>query len=404
MLRYLLVVFIACLCSSNVFAINIKCSGGSPLESFTMPVQNLSVTSGGEGDTAAYSKLATWSFFRWSGNAQCDMSSAYSVNTIGYVVPYNGKQPTLYNGEWVFPTSEESVGISFKVAMGNAATPVNPVGTSANYTILNAGGMGTEYRWTSLSYNALSVQATLWKIPPSNGGTHLPINGLITFTGPVLNVLLNIPPGNTMLPPPPNNGYDADFPTGWLIMSKQFNGSLTAYPGTCNFMRKTVPMGSHDINNSLSDWKDATFTLQCPKAYGYNSTYSINSANAISGTTTITPNKGLVLTVMPRTSEVGTNNGVIALDSGSTATGFGIQLAWGTTSQSTGTTPVSPVKFNQPLDPGTIAATGYTTKTYSSSSTPTTETIKMAARYIRTTGAVSAGSANSSIEIVASYN
>ncbi len=397
-------IFILVTTLSSVSAINIQCSGGSALETFQMPVQNLSVTSGGEGNTTAYSKLATWSFFRWSGNAQCNMGSAYSVNTIRYVVPYNGKQPTLYNGEWIFPTSEESVGISFKVAMGSAATPVNPIGTSANYTILNAGGLGTQYRWTSLSTNALSVQATLWKIPPSNGGTHLPINGLITFNGPVLNVLLNIPPGNTMLPPPPNNGYDAAFSTGWFIMSKQFNGSLTAYPGTCNFTHKTVPMGSHDVGDSLSAWKDAAFTLQCPKAYGYNSTYSINSANAISRTATTTPNIGLVLTVMPRTREVGTNNGVIALDSGSTATGFGIQLAWGTTSQSTGTTPVSPVKFNQPINPGAIAATGYTTKTYSSSSTPTIETIKMTARYIRTTGAVSAGSANSAIEIVASYN
>ncbi|MGK9176094.1 hypothetical protein KXR87_23305, partial [Yokenella regensburgei] len=307
-----------------------------------MPVQNLPITSGGEGNTAGWSKLATWSFFRWSGNAQCDMSSAYSVNTVGYVVPYNGKQPTMYNGVWIFPTSEASVGISFKVAMGNAATPTSSIGTSANPTVLNAGGMGTQYRWTSLSYNALSVEATLWKIPPSNGGSELPINGLVTFTGPTMNVILDIPPGNTMLPPPPNNGYDPAYPTSWFIMSKQFNGSLTAYPGTCNFALKKVDMGKHDVGVSVSDWKDATFTLQCPKAWGYNPVYSLNSSNAISGITANTPNKGLVLTVLPRTSEVGTNSGVIALDSGSTATGFGIQLAWGATSQSTGLTPGSP--------------------------------------------------------------
>ena len=191
------------------------------------------------------------------------------------------------------------------------------------------------------------------------------------------------------------------------MQSKTFSGSITVYPGTCNFTHKTVQMGKHDAGMETSGWKDASFTLQCPKAYGYNPVYSLNTSNAISGATANTPNKGLVLTVQPRTSEIGTNRGIIALNSASTAQGFGIQLAWGPTSQSTGITPVSPVKFNQPVDPGAIAATGYTTKTYTSSSTPTTETIKMSARYIRTaTGAdpVSGGEANSSIEILASYN
>lgn len=401
---FLWMMLISVLFSSNIFAANVKCTGGKLLENVTLPVQNLSVTSSGSGNPSAYSKLATWSFFRYGGGAECWPSPGITMQTRGYVEPYNGKQPKLSDeGQWIFPTSQEGIGISFKVAMGNSPSPSMPIGTSADSAMLNGGGVTGYYHWTSISDNGLTVEATLWKMPATDGGANLPVNGQIQFSGPTTYVVLVVPAGSSLTPTPPNNGTAA-YPNSWVIMSKQFDGSLTVYPGTCNFAHKTVQMGKHDAGGATSDWHDASFTLQCPKAYGYNSAYSIKSDNTINGTASNTPNKGLVLTVLPRTNEVGSNNGVIELDSSSTATGFGIQLAWGGTSQSTGASPASPVKFNQPVNPGSISQTGYITKSYSSGSTPTTEIINMAARYIRTTGTTSAGTANSAVEIVASYN
>ncbi|MGK9175498.1 hypothetical protein KXR87_20150, partial [Yokenella regensburgei] len=258
------------------------------------------------------------------------------MQTVTYIEPYNNKQPLSYSGIWIFPTSVNGVGISFKTGL---SSPGYQTGTKDSPAIIHPGGATSYYHWTSLSDNPLAAEITLWKIPASGGGSEIPLSGALQFTGPTLYEVVNVPPGNSLTAP--DNGTSA-YSNSWVMQSKAVSGALTVYPGTCNFALKKVDMGKHDAGVSVSDWKDATFTLQCPKAWGYNPVYSLNSSNAISGTSANTPNKGLVLTVLPRTSEVGTNSGVIALDSGSTATGFGIQLAWGATSQSTGLTPGSP--------------------------------------------------------------
>ncbi|XWJ90435.1 fimbrial protein [Phytobacter ursingii] len=401
---YFLFIILAGLYGKNVHALTVTCTGGSTMQSVTLPVQSRSVTASGEGDPSGFTKLSTWDYFRWSGSgAKCNIDGNLSITTVTYIKPYNNKQPVFHNGIWIFPTSVNGVGLSFKTGL---SSPVHQTGTKdGGPATIHPGAPVNSYHWTSLGDNPLAAEITLWKMPVSSGESEIPASGVLQFDGPELYEVVNIPPGNNLAATSSNNGISA-YSNSWLMQSKTFSGSVTVYPGTCNFTHKTVQMGTHDASVTTSAWKDASFTLQRPKSYGYNPVYSLNYSNAISAASANTPNKGLVLTVLPRTSEIGANRGIIALNSTSTAQGVGIQLAWGPTSQSTGITPVSPVKFKQPVDPGAIAATGYTTKTYSSTK-PTTETIKMSARYIRTaTGAepVSGGEANSSIEILASYN
>lgn len=177
--------------------------------------------------------------------------------------------------------------------------------------------------------------------------------------------------------------------------------TTSVYSGTCEFVdaSKTVQMGKRNIPANAAEgygspWVDASFQLRCPDAWGYYSNPS--------SPTTITRNSAVMVTVKPRDGVVNASKGIFKLD-GSGAQGVGIQLAWGDYG-SQGETPAKPVQLNTPTNASGISS-NFAAGPYAKGSNAVSGdgTIKMAARYIRTTGTVQPGPANGLVEILANY-
>ena len=101
---------------------------------------------------------------------------------------------------------------------------------------------------------------------------------------------------------------------------------------------------------------------------------------------------------------VDANRGIIALD-GTGAQGYGIQLAWGDYTTQNSQEPLNPVVLNSYVAANTL------NPNFSADDTPvggngfhgSDNTIKMAARYIRTAGNSAPGPANAVVQVIANY-
>jgi hypothetical protein len=72
----------------------------------------------------------------------------------------------------------------------------------------------------------------------------------------------------------PSDQSSFPMPRSFNITSATVSGSISFVPGTCNFTNKTVEMGTYtrsELANN-SPWVNASFTLNCPEAWGYGST------------------------------------------------------------------------------------------------------------------------------------
>lgn len=290
----------------------------------------------------------------------------------------------------------------------NAPIPVYP-------TIMQMSGSITNFTGSVGFGGWLFIK--LWKIPgeisAGNAGT-----GVLSFTGPthhqgavtlrsgdsVINSDMSYsPPGST---------------TFWSLSSRQLIGSATFYRGTCELAGgdKTVQMGNYEYDDrtGYSDWKDASFSLKCPNAYGFggavtNSQVVSNATKVVGGTITANTvkNANLTIAVVPRTQIITTSDrgvpigGTVALDSAG-AKGYGVQLAWGNYA-TLGATPANPVVFNTPILASTLNS-AYASGAYALGAAMPSSVIQMGARYIRTSNDSGPGEANTSVEIIANYN
>lgn len=177
--------------------------------------------------------------------------------------------------------------------------------------------------------------------------------------------------------------------------------STSLYSSTCEFVNasKTVQMGTHNMHSSTAQgagtpWVDASFQLRCSNAWGYGAdTTDLNN---------LTKNNTVKVTVHPLDGFSNANQGIIKLD-GSGAQGVGVQLAWGDYSTQ-GTTPGNPVKLDTPTDANTLSS-NFAAGPYAIGGNAVSGdgSIKMAARFIRTSGTFSPGQANAKVEILANY-
>ncbi len=173
------------------------------------------------------------------------------------------------------------------------------------------------------------------------------------------------------------------------------------YSSTCEFVNasKTVQMGTHNMHSSTAQgagtpWVDASFQLRCSNAWGYGAdTTDLNN---------LTKNNTVKVTVHPLDGFSNANQGIIKLD-GSGAQGVGVQLAWGDYSTQ-GTTPGNPVKLDTPTDANTLSS-NFAAGPYAIGGNAVSGdgSIKMAARFIRTSGTFSPGPAKAKVEILANY-
>jgi hypothetical protein len=163
-----------------------------------------------------------------------------------------------------------------------------------------------------------------------------------------------------------------------------------------------------------TEWKDASFKLTCADGYGYGGAYNTNQTNPYAYPYSISPagsysannikNGRVQINIVPYTGVVDANKGIIALD-GTGAQGYGIQLAWGDYSSQTSGEPAKPVMLNTPIDANKLNA-GFRagdTPLGGNGFSGTDNTIKMAARYVRTTGATASGEANAVVQVIANY-
>ncbi|NBJ36118.1 type 1 fimbrial protein [Serratia fonticola] len=178
----------------------------------------------------------------------------------------------------------------------------------------------------------------------------------------------------------------------------KFQGQLTVTAQTCTTPDVNVNLGSYDTRQyftrqgATTPWVDASITLtNCPTFYGYynaaNSTlmfdYSIGSGQVANST-----NNSIGVRLTPTTSVIDAANGIMAIDSTvpGAASGVGIQLGWGNSSQ-------TPTLFNFAAEQSV---------TLPKDGSPTIR-VPLAARYIQTASGTSPGNANGKVTFTINY-
>jgi type 1 fimbria pilin len=319
------------------------------------------------------------------------------INYVFYY-PQHAMPAGTVSGSVIYPTDVPGIGISIDD------------GSGLHYQV---------YPWYQGDVGAYNGDADfiipgevkLWKIPGK-----LPVtSGSVNITGPEVGVVYsNIAGGYTMASQSPGRIVNFAGGTGYLAGSRILHATLMIQPGTCNIEGDDVKvdMGVYDGSDGHSVWKDARFKLVCPDGMGYNgsatSDYVVNAPYSIDPNATIAPNNmknGRVqISIVPYTEVLDANKGILALD-GTGAKGYGIQLAWGDYSNQNNAEPATPVILN------TYVAANSLNSAFLAGDTPLggngfsgeDNSIKMAARYVRTTGETAPGPANAIVQVVANY-
>lgn len=313
-------------------------------------------------------------------------NAAITANTLTNVL---GSADSSQSGYLIFPTNINGIGISVNGASaGNAAIPAWP-----SYQVASTSSMGNTWRHQN-------VVIRIWKIPGDIPDSASPVG----VVGPT--VLQGIMPASTSdyLNPTTMTADRALSSNFWIISQRNLMGTANYYIGTCNLKKanQTVLLGKHFNFNRFSEWRDASFDVECPaKAWGYGGNNSVNSGKN-------NPNRAPSIKVIPYSATIVSDylanplDGTIALDAGG-ALGYGVQLAWGDYStQGTGVNPAKPVTFNILISLNSLVA-GYPATITPIGSTAKPATIKMAARFIQTEAVPQAGPARAAIEVIVNY-
>lgn len=302
----------------------------------------------------------------------------------------------------IYPTNVPGIGISINEITNGRNVPLEPYPLFDSFNTVYSAGWGF---WVNIKF---------WKIPGKIPMT----SGSVTIDGPEVGIMLsNIGGGFIMKSNSLDRIYDFDGGTGYLAGSRILHATLIFQPGTCNIEGDNirVNMGSYSSGSSArGPWKDASFKLLCPDAYGYGGGYDTNETEqytqpynispAGSITSNTTKNGQVKISVVPYTEVIDANKGIIALD-GTGAKGYGVQLAWGDYSMQNLVIPNNPVVLNSYIDVNLLNS-GFRagdTPIGGNAFTGADNTIKMSARYIRVAGNVESGAANAAVEVIATY-
>ena len=313
--------------------------------------------------------------------------------TYMYFTLFTQAQPIEKHGDdFIYSTNIPGIGISIEESQVHTSAQPYP---SVIYWGATSEGYGF---WATVKF---------WKIPGNIPMT----NGPFTVTGPEAGIVYKY------------SGYsftssESDRITSdslsYITSSKILTLTMMFQPGTCNIEGDNIKVNIGDYvgGNSYSEWKDANFKLVCQNGMGYNGRVSsgdeYNNPTGLSPSAEVTANNKMngrvQISVVPYTEVIDANRGIIALD-GTGATGYGIQLAWGDYSTQSSTEPTNPVILNSYVDANSLNS-GFgagDTPIGGNAFTGTDNTIKMAARYIRTTGKAAPGPANAVVQVIANY-
>lgn len=367
---------------SSTYARTVTCTGGRDPISFSVPADK--ITAGLSGNTTTYRELYSISTDFNNSNSTCKASaSGAKLGWLEYAYSTSGKEPVLVGSDYIFPTKIDGIGISFydtNVTQRSIGSFTTGAVNRATWNLTT-----NNYTWQA----NFSIKIKLWKIPGKFNPAQFNSSGMLEFDDiKIVQALQITSSGDTWAADQPNRG-PSPLPGSWTTNEVSITGGVNVWPGTCDFADQKINLGKYNmaqVSNS-TPWKDISFTINCPPAWGYGG-----------GLTTKKNTSGIILTVYERTGIEDAARGIIKLRPGG-AEGYGIQLACNTAaSQPVTGDPGSANKivFNQPKV--------ITTTNYGNTGQPTTQLINMAARYIRTSGDAKAGLADGAIEIVASYN
>ncbi|MEI2265566.1 fimbrial protein [Erwinia sp. CGal63] len=356
--------------SQQSFAFSCKLMPNLGVMNFTMPLQGGNIT---VGPDVSNGTIIYRQYFKPSRETQISCED----NTISY-------QPTI---SWYYSNNPNpvsnwsdgtfSVGKVYETGIPGVGIAIYTYDKPARYTV------PFDYQAWQKEY---STSGTLWR---AQGGFEFDVVLIKTGT---------ISPGTLSGAQLPTVKYDfkAQSITPINLGSLSFSGALNIVSQTCQTPDVIVPMGSYDVGRyftgtgKTTEWKDATIKLiNCPRFYGTlndsRNTWTSNDGSSALGTFT---NNVLNLVLSPNTSIIDSANGILGLKTGSdSATGIGIQMAYGTTSD---TSPPL-VDFSN-------------SKNYvMQSDTATTQSMPLIARYIQTDSAVTAGKADATVTFTISY-
>lgn len=398
-LKLVVIIFGFYVCS--VYAATVNCTPKSSSEGhnydkwsdihvpFELKPSTLTMTLGGN--------IPDWTVLYTASNTDVGMSATTcSGGYYGmyYTILDNASLVGTIGKDYIYSTDTPGVGISISSdANGGASLQAYP---SSIYH--GSGTLGQGF-WATVKY---------WKIPgvlPMN-------NGPITVTGPDVAVIYMYS-GNVF--ESDDTARIIDNGNAYISSSRILTLTMLFLPGTCNIEGDNVhvELGDYDGADGHSEWKDASFKLVCPNGMGYNGAsnsgngydypYSIASGSKITNNNKV--NGKVEISIIPLNSvEIDASRGIIALD-GTGAQGYGIQLAWGDYSTQNATEPANPVILNSYVDANSLnsAFRSGDTPIGQNAFTGGDNTIKMAARYIRTSGDTAPGPANAVVQVIANY-
>lgn len=321
-------------------------------------------------------------------------SGAYNM----YFTLISQNQPVGRQGDdIIYSTNTPGIGISIEAAEENNAAVQSYPDTVKMYSASKGTGF-----WVNVKY---------WKIPGD-----IPMNiGPITIIGPdAATVYMSA--SNTFSSSETSRITVDNL--AYINSSRILTLTILFQPGTCNIEgdNVNVRMGVYNGAGGHSDWKDASFKLVCPNGLGYHGSaetpwtsedgynYPYSIADDISITGNDKANGRVEISIVPYTEVLDANKGIIALD-GTGATGYGIQLAWGDYSSQNSVEPTNPVILNSSIDANNLNSAFLVgdTPIGGNAFTGGDNTIKMAARYVRTTGETAPGPANAVVQVIANY-
>lgn len=189
----------------------------------------------------------------------CDRSNSNSVLSLT-LSGVTSADEIIYSGNYIYPTSIPGIGISVANRDGNN----NGVAVRAYPNTVKKGWQMGE------NGIGLWVDIKIWKIPSTSDNYVL--SGVLDFTGPTLIQGVQLTGSDTF-----SSSTDMTWgvsSTFWANNAVVLAGSIVFNAGTCNLLmgNQTVQLGTHDNSSNVSQWKDASFSLDCPNAYGYGGT------------------------------------------------------------------------------------------------------------------------------------
>lgn len=395
-----LIIFILCFHFASVCAATINCeppkiSGGRNYDQWSEIHAPFELKPSGAASTLG-ANIKDWAII-YSVQANIGMSTTTcSSSTDMYFTLLTQAEPIgVKGGVNVYSTDVPGIGISI------SSNELGLSGVASYPTALYFSQANVGYGfWATITY---------YKIPGQ-----IPMNrGNLTVTGPEAAVVY-MKSGSTF------TSSQADRITSdnkaYISSSRILTVSMLFQPGTCNIEGDNVKVNMGNYNeqgDGHSDWKDASFKLACPDGLGYGSNatepgegydfpFDLGPVPDISSN--VRMNGKVTISIVPYTEVIDANKGIVALD-GTGAKGYGIQLAWGDYSSQSSVEPANPVVLNSSVDANSLNSgfgAGFTL-IGGNAFNGTDNTIKMAARYIRTTGDPEPGPANAVVQVIANY-